>query len=808
MSPPEPAAHRSDGAAQGRPAELSPSGTWIGASLPRREDHRLLTGRGTFVDDVSRQGQLHACFVRSPLPAARILSIDKAAALATPGVQAVFDAQDLHLTGLTAALERPEFRPTTMPILAEDQVRYQGEPVALVIADSPYSAEDGAEVVDVDYEPLPVTASLAASLAPDAPWVHQDAPGNLFVDLPMFHDPDLDELLAGAALLVSRTFSSGRLSAAPMEARACLAEWVDRDEQLVVHASSQAPHQLRTGIALALGLPERRIRVIAPDVGGGFGGKLGVGREEVAVAAAAHRLRRPVKWAEDRRENLSASWHGHEQEYRVSAGFDADGTIVGLDVDIRCDVGAYSMFPFSCAVEPLMAATEMPGCYKLRRYRARARGVATNKAPTAPYRGVSRPQIVFVMERLMDIAARSLGLSAPDIRRRNLIGPSDFPYQGVTGICYDSGSYRESLDLAERQLESEGWLERREEASTQGRMVGIGYACFSERTAFGTPVMGQRRMTMTPGYDVSHISMDPTGDVVVTSGTTSHGQGHETTFVQIVADQLGIHPDSVKLRQGDTDLVSYGWGTWGSRSIVIGGGAVKVAAERLADRIREVAGHMLEADPADLELRHGRVEVRGDPSAAVLINDVARFAHFRTQELGTHHDSLLEASGSYDPPGTFSNATHAVVAEIDPGTGHVSILRYLVVEDCGVLINPAIVDGQVRGGVAQGIAAALFEELTYEESGQLVGANLMDYLIPTAMEIPPISITHLQTPSAFSATGAKGMGEGGTIGAPAAVVNAVNDALRHQAIELNAIPVRPGDILDLLNPGQSTRGAE
>ncbi|WP_163512450.1 xanthine dehydrogenase family protein molybdopterin-binding subunit [Fodinicola acaciae] len=757
---------------------------WIGAKVPRKEDGRMLRGRGRFVDDMRPPGTLHAAFVRSPHASATITSIDLEEAAKT--AVGAFTSADLGDPFLLAVLERDEFTPTRMPLLAGDRVRHVAEPVAVVVADDPYAAEDAAELVVVDWDPRAAVTDLRS--AADGPAVHSGLTDNCVVDLVMFDDERLDEILATAPVVVEAEFDSGRVAALPMEGRACLAEWDDRDEQVVVHVSTQVPHQVRSGIAQALGLPERTIRVIAPDVGGGFGLKCVVGREEVVVAALALRLRRPVKWIEDRQENLTAAFHGHEQHYAVKAAFAADGRILGLAADIRCDIGAYSAYPFTCAVEPLMAATELPGAYKVPAYRARGRGVATNKPPTAPYRGVSRPQIVLVMERLMEKAAAVLRMDALDVRRRNLI--DKFPYAGVNAISYDEGSYRESLDLAEKKTSD--WPAECDRLRSRGLLAGIGFSCFSERTAYGTPTMSQRRMRMTPGYDTAHVRMDPTGEVVVTTGTCGHGQGHETTFAQIVADQLGIDPGQVRLRQGDTDLTSYGWGTFGSRSIVIGGGAAGKAAGVVASQLRRIAAFLLEVSETDVELSEGAARVRGVPGAEVSVAEMARLVHFQAHQLPDDCRYALEARQSADPPGTFSNATHAALVSIDPGTGGVRVERYVVVEDCGVVINPLVVDGQVRGGVAQGIAAALYEQLVYDADGQPATASLMDYLAPTAAEIPPIQIFHLETPSQHSETGAKGMGEGGTIGAPAAVLNAINDAL---GSDFDHIPVLPHQVL-------------
>jgi carbon-monoxide dehydrogenase large subunit len=758
----------------------------------------MLLGRGRFTADLARPGLLHAAFVRSPHAHARVGAIDSDAALKADGVVCVVTGASLGHPYLMAMLEREEFTPTRMPILAAEVVRFVGEPVAAVIADDPYRAEDATELVEVDWDPLPAVVSIDAAEAATAPKLHADADGNRLVDLLMFDDDRLPAIFEQAPLSVSATFACARVAALPLEGRACLAEWDDRDDQLIVHVSTQVPHQVRSGIAQALGLPESSVRVIAPDVGGGFGLKCVVGREEVAVAAAARLLRCPVRWAEDRQENLTAAFHGHEQRYRVRAAFDDDGRILGLSADIDCDTGAYSVFPFTCAVEPLMAATELPGVYKVPAYRARGRALATNKAPAAPYRGVSRPQIVLVMERLMEKAAAALDLDPLAVRRRNLISPGEFPFTGVNNITYDEGSYRAALDLAEEQVRKRGWPDERARLRDGGLLAGTGYSCFSERTAYGTPTMSQRRMRMTPGYDTALVRMDPTGHVVVTTGTCGHGQGHETTFAQIVADRLGLHPDQIKIRQGDTDLAAYGWGTWGSRSVVIGGGAASRAADIVAGQLKSAAAYLLEASPADIELAGGTARIRGDEGAAIPIPELARIAHFQAHRLPEDARYNLEARATYDPPGTFSNACHVAMVLVDLGTCAIRLHRYLVVEDCGVVINPVVVDGQVRGGVTQGVAAALLERVCFDPDGQPVSTTLMDYQAPTAAEMCDIEIVHLETPSRFSETGAKGMGEGGTIGAPAAVLNAINDALAGVGVSFDHIPVLPQDLSEAL----------
>lgn len=783
-----------------------PAYRWIGTPVPRVEDAALLAGRGSYVGDMAPPGLLHLAVVRSPLASARIRAIDPGPALALTGVEAVFTAASLPLPGLRAGLALPSFVETELPLLAAERVRHAGEAVAVVVARSPYEAEDGAEAVAVDYEALPAVTDQVAAQTPGSPTVHDGAAGNLLLDVAFRDDPELDAVLDAAALVLDETFVSARVSAMPLEARACLAQWDHRDGRLVVHASTQVPHLVRTTVADVLGLPEGLVRVVAPDVGGGFGQKCVVAPEEVVVAAVALRLRRPVRWVEDRQENLVAAFSGHEQRHHVRAGFAEDGRLLGIDADLSCDAGAYSCYPFSCGVEPLMAAGELPGPYRLDHYRARARSVATNKPPMAPYRGVSRPQITLVMERLMDKAARRLGLSRVAVRQRNLIRPEDFPYRGITGVTYDEGSYAESLERCAEVLDLDGWEDRQSRARADGRLLGLGFACFSERTGYGTPVFAARGMGITPGFDSADVRMDPSGGVVVRVGTAAHGQGHRTSLAQVVAEQLGVHVEDVRVVQGDTDATPYGWGTFASRTAVIAGGACKLASVGLADKVRRIAADMLEAAPVDIELRDGVAAVRGSPGDEVSIKDVCRLAYHSSHRLPEGEVPGLHHTAEFDPPGTFSNATHGAVVELDPATGAVRIDRYVVVEDCGVVINPMIVDGQVRGGVAQGIACALFEALDYDSDGQCRTSTLMDYLVPTAAEIPPIEIVHLETPSLHSETGAKGMGEGGTIGAPAAVLNAVNDALAHLGVEIDEIPLTPDRLRQRITQAAHDKG--
>ncbi|WP_329549786.1 xanthine dehydrogenase family protein molybdopterin-binding subunit [Streptomyces sp. NBC_01356] len=765
----------------------------VGRSVARREDPRLLSGRGRFVDDIALPGMLHAQFVRSTVAHGEIASVDLSAVRQVPGVVAAFTADDLELGDITAQLGRPlsEFVPTAMPVLARDKVRYVGEPLAIVVARDAYAAEDGLEAARVTYTSLPPVTSEAVALAPGAPLVHAEAVRNTLVDVSLFATDGIDEIFESAPCVVQVESRTGRQNALPLETRGAVAHWDDREEQLVLHTCTQIPHQVRTVAARSLRIDERAVRVVVPDMGGGFGQKCVVGREEIAAAAAALRLRRPVKWIEDRKDALSASFLAREQHYQVRAAFDADGRILGLDADVVCDMGAYSCYPFTAGIEPLMASAEMPGVYKVPAYRVRGRAITTNKAPTGPYRGVSRPQYVMVVERLFERAARELGLDPVEIRRRNVI--TDFPYTGVNNITYDPGSYLESLNLCEQLVKDEGWYGKQDAARVEGRHIGIGYACFSERTGYGSAAFAQRKMQVVPGFDISEVRMDTGGAVTVTTGTMSHGQSHETTMAQIVADELGLDIAKVRLHQGDTDRITYGFGTFASRSITVGGSAVRLAAAKLGDKLRAIAAARWDIDPDDVELIDGAVRRRDGASDVLTYEDIADIAYLRAHLLPKNIEPGLTAAATFDVfnDGTFSNATHGVVVELHEGTGQVEILRYVCVEDCGVAINPQVVEGQCRGGIAQGIAGALFEQVTYDDQGEPSATSFMDYKVPTAHEIPDVLIHHLETPSAFTETGAKGAGEGGTIGAPAAVLNAVNDALRATGVELDNTPVTP-----------------
>ena len=792
-------------------------GTWTGRALPRLEDPAIVRGWGTYVADIASRnpGCAYVRFVRSTVASGRILSIT-----APPGVT-VFTGRDLaDVAPIEAALHRPDFVAVGTPILATDVVRFVGEPVAFVVADSDAAAEDATELVDVEIEPLPAVLSAPDALAEGAPLVHDSVPAdhqnapNTMVD-GRVTTPGAAQAFTRADAVVSVRVSSGRQSAMPLEARASHAAYDRADGRITLHSTLQMPHITRTGIADCVGMAEDDLRVVAPDVGGGFGAKMTLAREDVALVWAARTLRRDLAWIETREENFLAAWHSREQVYDIEGAFTADGELLALRGDLICDVGAYCCYPVTWAVEPLMALAELPGPYKVAEYDVRSRAVATNKCPIAPYRGVSRPMQVLAMERLMDRAATHLGIDRVEIRDKNLI--SEFPHRAPTGLVLDVASHRETLAEAARLADLDDFAVRQEQARRQGRYLGIGFSCFAERTGYGTPAFAARSQpfgldptkpapVITPGFERVILTMDPSGGLTLRIGASPHGQGLKTTLAQVVCDELGMRPDQVRVIASDTDATPYGWGSYASRAMVIAGGASLTAARELAERIRGLAADRLGGLPDDVVLEDGTARLRG-ATEAVELAVIARDTYHSSHLIPDKGQPALEAIGTYDPSGTFANACHVAEVEVDPQTGQVRVTRFLVAEDAGRLINPAIVDGQIHGGVVQGIANALFEELIYDDRGVLVTTSLMDFLPPTAAEVPDIEISHLYTLSPASLTGAKGVGEGGTIGAPAAIANAISDALSPLGVGVFHLPATPHRIRSAIREGRDIRPA-
>jgi aerobic carbon-monoxide dehydrogenase large subunit len=770
--------------------------SWVGRPLRRFEDPALLLGRGRYTADLAR-GAAAVRFVRSPVASGRLVRIS-----APPGAL-VFTGEDLReVQPIRPVLHRPDYVAVAQPALARGRVNFTGEAVAVVVAADEAAAEDLADAVEVQIEAETPVVDLDEALAPDAPRVHREAEGNVAVD-GRLSTPGVAAAFAAAAQIVALELRSARQSALPMEPRAAHASIDPVNGRITLVATTQMPHMLRTGIADCLGMPESMLRVVAPDVGGGFGQKMQLFPEFVVLVWLARQLGRPLSWVEDRRENLLASAHSRDQRYRVRAAFDREARLTALEADIRCNVGAYSCYPTSCGVEPLMALAELPGPYDFREYAVRARGVLTHTCMMAPYRGVSRPMLTFTMERLMDTAARRFGIDPLEIRRRNLVG--QFPYRSASGLTYDEGSYRAALDKAAAAIDVPAFRERQRAARAEGRYLGLGFSVFAERSGYGTPAFAARNMEVVPGYETVDMAMDPSGSVEVRIGASPHGQGLRTSLAQLIADALGIDPGAVRVIHGDTDATPYGWGTFASRSLVIAGGACTLAARALAHKIRQIAAQMLEASADDIDLAAGAARIRGTDRSLAL-GAIAREAYHRSHRLGASLGPGLRESATYDPAGTFSNACHAAIVAVDAATGAVRIERFVVAEDAGILVNPLIVDGQIHGGVAQGVANALFEALQYDSAGTLLTTTLADYLMPTAVEIPPIEIHHLVTAmdEAVSVTRAKGIGEGGAIGAPAAVINALSDALSPLGVDFFEMPVSPQRILEQLRAAGKT----
>ena len=760
----------------------------IGQRVRRKEDPRLLRGRGTYLHDVALPRMLHLAFVRSPHAHAAVRRIDATGAEKLPGVEAVFAAEDLSVRPITVEFKGEGYHGVPWPALARQRVRFVGEPVAVVAARDRYVAEDAADLVQVEYDALPSASSGDLAGRPGTPPLHEGLPGNRYFAREYIRG-DVEGAFAGAAVTVGATFRHQRVCGLPLEGRGIAAAWDPRG-RLTVWASTQAPHILRTGLARFLDLPEAAVRVIVPDVGGGFGPKMHLYPEDLVTTAVARALRRPAKWIEDRRENLLSMTQAREQVIEAAAAADADGRILGLRADIVCDTGAYSVYPLTAVLEPMGTAQILPGPYRVPAYAYSATAVATNKCPVGAYRGVGMPVGVFVMERLMDKMAAVMGLDPAEIRRRNLIGDDEFPYTSATGLVYDSGRYHDTLAEALEAFGYEEACRERARGRAQGRLVGIGISAFTEYTGMGSATFARRGMLDVPGYDGATVRIDATGAVSAAVSCPSQGQGHETVFTQLVAGELGLDPSHVLILPMDTDAVPGGTGTFGSRAVVAGGGALVQAAAKIRSRAVKIAAHLLEAAPQDVEISSGRFRVRGSPKRGVTWPEVARAAHApNAAGLPAEFEPGLEASSTFDPPSAaFSNGVHVAMVEVDRETGQLTILRYVIAEDCGPVVNPLIVEGQALGGLAQGLGEALLEEVVYDEAGQPSTTTLMDYLIPTAMEMPAVESVHLETPSPHTVRGFKGMGESATIGAPACVANAVSDALGKA---VDALPITP-----------------
>ena len=757
----------------------------VGASLPRKEDHRLLHGRGEFVADIAMPGTMDVAFVRSPLAHARIRGVTK-----PPGDEAqVYTAADLaEVRPIVARSGLPGFKVSEQPVLADGRVRYAGEPIAACVATTRAAAEDLANRVVLDLEELPAVSDMLRARNPDAPLLHPSWGDNVFLESVV--DGDLSGIEPRAAVSVTRTFRTARQCMSPIEGRGVLACWDRRLEMLVLHTACQIPHIVRTGLAQCLGLEQGRVRIVVPDVGGGFGYKGILLPEEVVLGWIAMRRDHPVRWIEDRREQLVANANCREHHYVITAHAEADGTLLAIDCEAHVDAGAYSSYPFSACLEAAQVASILPGPYVFEAYRCRTWSMATNKPPILPYRGVARTGVCFALEVLLDCVARALDMDPVALRLRNLVRPQQMPYDNITGKHFDSGDYPECLRRAAEAIDLRAVRERQRRGETDGRRIGVGFSIFCEQAAHGTSVYAAWGVPMIPGHEQAGARMTPSGGLELRVGLHSHGQGLETTLAQVAHEVLGIDPDKVRVVHGDTALTPYSTGTWGSRAMVMAGGAVAAACEALGERIASLGAHLLQAKREDVTLRDGGVH---GPSGHVRLEDIARLWYLQPDNLPEDADPRgLEVTEGYKTEvdsGTFSYAAHACVVAVDPETGETELLDYAVVEDGGVLVNPMIVDGQVHGGVAQGIGTALYEEMPYDESGQPLASTLADYHLPGACEMPAMRIEHMETPSPYTRFGQKGIGEGGAIGPPAAIANAINDALVVFGVEVDSTPI-------------------
>jgi carbon-monoxide dehydrogenase large subunit len=772
-------------------AAHSPSEGWIGASMLRKEDARHLLGHGMFIADVRMPAMQDVAFVRSQMAHAHVRRV-----LKPEGAEgSVFTLADLGpLNILEAGPELAAHRHSPYPALADDRVRYAGQTIAACVAQTRALAEDLADRVTLDLEELPAVVDCVEAMRPGSPRVFDGWPDNAYITSTVQEgDP---ASLASAPIRLRRQFRMNRQSTAPLECRGVLAFWDHRADELVVYLSTQGGHVKRIGLAQALGLPENKVRIIAPDVGGGFGGKNRLMPEDIAVAALALKLGHPVRWIEDRREHLLAAIHARDHFYDLVISAQADGTLLGVEGDVYIDAGAYSLWPTGSFMEASMASRNLTGPYRIRHLNLKTYTVATNKSPMGPYRGVARPGACFAIERLVDEVARELGREPFDLRRQNIVTSEELPYQTAAGMRLDTGDYVAALDTARDMVDLSAIRARQAKGEPDGRAIGVGFAFYTEQSGHGITEWVKRKSRVAPGYDSANARMLPDGSVIIYVGTQNHGQGHETTFAQIAANELKIDPARISVRYGDTAAGPFGFGTFGSRSIVFGGGAVAQASRKLAEKMQRIGAHLLQADIASTRIEDAAVH---GPNGSVSFSEIAYAANVRQEHLPAGMEPLLDATATYEPVetgGVFAYGAHAAVVAVEPDTGVIEILDYAVSEDCGTMINPMIVDGQVQGGIAQGIGTALYEEIPYDELGQPLATTFADYMMPCAPEIPTVRVAHLVTPAKATEYGVKGLGEGGAIAPPAVLANAVADAFRGIKASFNETPLTPRRVSD------------
>jgi carbon-monoxide dehydrogenase large subunit len=768
---------------------------YVGARTKRKEDPRLIRGMSTYVDDVRLHGMLHVAIVRSPHAHAQLKRIEAAAALKLPGVVAVFTAQDVQdkVGSVPCAAQIPDLKIPKHPVLAVGKVLYVGESVAAVVAQDRYIAADAASLIEVDYEPLPVVVDPLEALEPGSTVIHEEWKDNVAFRTQSAAGDVEKAFKAAEVPIIKQRMLSQRLIPVAMETRGVVAQYQRGDNLLTLWSSSQIPHLLRTQVAVMLNLPENHVRVIVPEVGGAFGSKLNVYREEALLGFLAMKVGRPLKWIEGRRENFVATIHGRDQIDDVEIAVKKDGTILGLKLRIVADLGAYHQL--LTPLIPGLTGAMIAGCYRFPNVSIETIGVFTNKMATDAYRGAGRPEATYIIERAMDLVAAALKLDPVEVRRRNFVPSKSFPYSTPTGLTYDSANYEACFQKA---LDIVNYQQLREEQSklrAQGRYLGIGISTYVEICAMG-PSSGMP----AGGWESATVRVDPTGKVTILTGSSPHGQGQETTFAQIAADELGVDFDDIIVQHGDTGTVQYGVGTFGSRATAVGGTAVYMALQKLKEKMGKLAAHLLKTD-SNFTLESGRVVSKADASKALSFLDLAQSA-YHAKSIPSGFEPGLEATAFFEPSNyTFPFGAHIAVVEVDPETGEIQFKRYVGVDDCGRIINPLTVHGQIQGGIAQGFGQALLEEAVYDESGQLITGTLMDYAIPKATDLPWFELDKTETPSPVNPLGVKGVGEAGTIGSTPAIVNAVVDALAPFGVRHIDMPLKSEKVWKSIQAG-------
>lgn len=763
---------------------------YVGQRVKRTEDPRLIRGLGHYVDDIKLPDMLYVAFLRSIYAHARIKGIDVSEAAHAPGVVAVYTGKDVaHKIGpVPCASSLPGLKVPDHRVLATDKVYFAGHPIAAVVATDRYAARDAVDLIMVEYEELPAVTDPEEAAKPGSPLVHEQFGDNIAYKMTS-GSGDIDAALASADRVIKQRILNQRLIPMAMEPRGVLARYLPGEGELTIWSSTQIPHLLRTQIALMLGMPENRVRIIAPEVGGGFGSKLNVYAEEALLGWISKELARPVKWIETRRENFLATIHGRGQVGYLEIGCKNDGTVTGIRYNVFADLGAYMQL-LTPAI-PTLTGLMLSGAYKIPAIQMNVTAVFTNKMATDAYRGAGRPEATYIIERAMDLVAAELGLDPAEVRRKNFPKPEEFPFQTATGLTYDSGNYEAALDRALQMADYKKLRQEQQEARAKGRLIGIGLSSYVEICA-----LGPSAAMPAGGWESATVRVEPTGKVTVLTGASPHGQGQETSFAQIVADELGVDMNDVTVIHGDTAVVQYGIGTFGSRATAVGGTAILLALEDIKKKATHLAAHLMKADPERVKFEDGKFTADGK---SMTLQEVALAAHV-ARDIPPDFEPGLTATRFFEPKNfTFPFGTHVVAVEIDPETGEVKFLRYVAVDDCGKVINPLLVEGQIHGGIVQSIGQALYEEAVYDQNGQLLTGELMDYAVPKARMVPRFELDRTETPSPVNPLGIKGVGEAGTIGATPAIVNAIVDALAPFGVRHLDMPIKPETIWRIIH---------